>query len=117
MNVEDLEVFKLAHGLALDIYKTSKSFPRDEMFGLSAQMRRGASSVTSNLVEGANRYGKAEYRRFVGIAKGSAGEVHYQLLLAKDLGYIKEEDFTRLRRDYLRVLQMLEKLIQSLKEE
>jgi|SRR3972149_9504364 len=113
-NVEELDVFKLAHRLTLEIYKVSKDFPREEVYGIVSQMRRAAGSVTINLAEGANRNSTAEYRKFVSIAKGSAGEVYYQLLLAKDLGYLRQEHFKQLREDYFRVLQMLEKLIQSL---
>ena len=113
-NVEELDVFKLAHTLALKIYNVSKDFPKEEVYGLVSQIRRAASSIPANLAEGANRNSKAEYKRFVSIAKGSAGEIYYQLLLAKDLGYLKQEDFKQLRDDYFRVLQMLEKLIQSL---
>src|SRR5262245_41926054 len=87
-SVEDLDVFKLAHQLALKTYSTTKTFPREETFSLVDQMRRAAASVGMNLMEGAMRLGSREYRQFVGIARGSAGEVCYQLLLAKDLNYI-----------------------------
>ncbi|MCR4286848.1 MAG: four helix bundle protein [Deltaproteobacteria bacterium] len=114
-NVEDLEVFKLSHESALEVYKVTGRFPKEETYGLAQQMRRAAVSVPSNIAEGANRYGKTEYGRFVSIAKGSAGEIYYQLLLARDLGYLTPDDFVRLRGGYLRVLQMLQKLIKSLK--
>jgi four helix bundle protein len=84
-SVEDLDVFKLSHEMALAIYVLTKNFPEEEKFGLTSQMRRAAYSVPMNLVEGANRLNAKEYRQFVGIAKGSAGEVTYQLLLARDL--------------------------------
>jgi four helix bundle protein len=84
-SVEDLDVFKLAHQLALKIYTVSKTFPREETFSLVDQMRRAAGSVGMNLMEGAMRLGSKEYRQFVGIARGSAGEICYQFLLAKDL--------------------------------
>jgi four helix bundle protein len=87
-SVEDLDVFKLAHHLALKTYSATKVFPREETFSLLDQMRRAATSVGMNLMEGAMRLGSREYRQFVGIARGSAGEVCYQLLLAKDLKYI-----------------------------
>ena len=84
-SVEELDVFKLSHEMTLAIYEMTKNFPEEEKFGLTSQMRRAAYSVPMNLVEGANRLNSKEYRRFVGIAKGSAGEVTYQLLLARDL--------------------------------
>ena len=112
--VEELDVFKLAHQLALKIYSTTKGFPREEMFSLVDQMRRAATSVGMNLMEGAMRLGTKEYRQFVGIARGSAGEVCYQLLLAKDLNYISEDTCRELRTGYDRVLQMLSRLSQTL---
>ena len=89
--VEDLDVFKLAHQLALKSYSVTKAFPKEETFSLVDQMRRAAPSVGMNLVEGSMRLGSKEYWQFVGIAGGSAGEVCYQLLLAKDLKYITDE--------------------------
>ena len=82
-SVEDLDVFKLAHQLALKIYLVSKTFPKEEMFSLVDQMRRAATSVGMNLMERAMTLGSRAYRQFVGIARGSAGEVCYQLLLSK----------------------------------
>ena len=113
-SVEDLDVFKLAHQLALKTYSTTKMFPREETFSLVDQMRRAAASVGMNLMEGAMRLGSREYRQFVGIARGSAGEVCYQLLLAKDLNYISEDTYRELRSGYDRVLQMLSRLSQTL---
>jgi len=113
-SVEELDVFKLAHDLTVRVYAISKGFPKDEVYGLTSQLRRAAASVPANLVEGANRNTRTDYRRFVGIAKGSAAEARYHLLLAKDLGYIDEKDFKPLSVDYVRVLGMLDKLIKSL---
>ena len=87
-SVEELDVFKLAHQLALKMYNVTKRFPKEETYSLIDQMRRAATSVGMNLMEGAMRLGSREYRQFVGIARGSAGEVCYQLLLARDLKYI-----------------------------
>ena len=94
--VEDLDVFKLAHQLALKTYAVTKKFPKEETFSLVDQMRRAAASVGMNLMEGAMRLGSREYRQFVGIARGSAGEVCYQLILARDLKYIR----SRLTKNY-----------------
>ena len=113
-SVEDLDVFKLAHQLALKIYSTTKAFPGAETFSLVDQMRRAATSIGMNLMEGAMRLGTKEYRQFVGIARGSAGEVCYQLLLARDLKYISNETYQELRAGYDRVIQMLSRLSQSL---
>jgi len=106
-SVEDLDVFKLAHQLALKTYAITTKFPREEYFSLMDQMRRAATSVGMNLMEGAMRLGSREYRQFVGIVRGSAGEVCYQLILARDLKYISIETYRELRVGYDRVIQML----------
>ena len=113
-SVKDLDVLKLAHELALKTYSVTKRFPTKETFSLVDQMRRAAASVGMNLVEGSLRLGSREYRQFVGIARGSAGEVCYQLLLAKNLQYISEDAYSELRAGYDRVVQMLSKLSQTL---
>jgi four helix bundle protein len=112
--VEELDVFKLSHSLALEIFQLTKTFPEEEKFGLVSQMRRAAYSIPMNLMEGAHRLGSKEYRQFVGISRGSAGEVKYQLLLVKDLGYLSEDQYSNLKPEYERVSQMLTKLAKSL---
>jgi len=111
---QDMDLFKMAHSLTLDVYKSTGKFPREERYGLSAQMRRSAYSIPINVLEGASRLSKKEYRQFVGIARGSASEITYQLLLSKDLGYISEGDYTSLKERYDRVSRMLTGLIKSL---
>lgn len=112
--VEDLDVFKLSHQLALKTYELTKGFPQHEKFGLISQMRRSAYSIPMNLMEGSHRLSTKEYRQFVGIAKGSAGEMKYQLLLARDLKYISNEEYLDFLGRYERVSQMLTKLAKSL---
>jgi four helix bundle protein len=112
--VEELDVFKLSHSLVLEIFELTKSFPDGEKFGLVSQMRRAAYSIPMNLMEGGHRLNRKEYRQFVGIAKGSAGEMKYQLLLVKDLKYIIEDKYSELLPQYERVSQMLTKLAKSL---
>ena len=112
--VEELDVFKLSHSLTLEAFKVTKAFPEEEKFGLISQMRRAAYSIPMNLMEGAHRLSSKEYRQFVGIAKGSAGEIKYQLLLVRDLGYISEEKYSDLVSSYERVSQMLTKLAKAL---
>ena len=82
--VEELDVFKNGHNLTLNIYKISKKFPADEKFSLTQQIRRAAASICTNLMEGSHRLGRKEFRQFVGIAKGSAGELKYHLLLVSN---------------------------------
>lgn len=113
-DVKDLEVFKLAHSLVLDIYKLTENFPQEERFGLISQMRRSAYSIPMNLIEGSNRLNTKEYRHFVGIAKGSAGEISYQILLTKDLGYVSEEIYSEMKEKYVIVIKMLSSLAKSL---
>lgn len=112
---QDMDVFKLSHSLTIEIYKLTERFPPEERFGLSSQMRRSAYSIPVNIVEGASRLGTKEYRQFVGIARGSSGEISYQLLLSRDLGYISEQDYTSLKEKYDRVARMLTGLIKTLK--
>jgi len=112
--VEDLDVFKLSHSLALEIFEITKSFPEGEKFGLISQMRRAAYSVPMNLMEGAHRLSSREYRQFVEIARGSAGEMKYQLLLVKDLRTVSEDRYCSLLSKYERVSQMLTKLSKTL---
>lgn len=113
-SVEDLEVFKKSHLLVLKIYELSKLFPSDERYGLISQVRRSAYSIPSNLMEGSNRLGSKEYRQFVGIARGSAAELKYQLLLSKDLGYVSIEKYNEIEKEILEISRMLMGLANTL---
>jgi len=114
MKIEDLDVFKLSHQLTLEIYKITEKFPSSEKFGLVSQMRKAAASIPMNLMEGAYRMSRKEFRHFISIAKGSCGEIRYQLLLAKDLQYLQKEKYNQLESDYERISMMLTKLYKSL---
>ena len=85
-----LEVWKTSHQLALDVYRTSAAFPRDEVFGLRSQLRRAAVSVPTNIVEGTSRRSDGDARRFLRIALGSASEMEYLILISHDLGLLTE---------------------------
>ncbi|MGA9043227.1 MAG: four helix bundle protein [Terriglobales bacterium] len=91
-----LKVWEKAHGLTLDVYRSSKPFPREEIFGLTSQMRRCSASIGANIAEGTCRKGDIEFGRFLQIAMGSASELEYHLLLAKDLDLLKDADYERL---------------------
>jgi four helix bundle protein len=112
--VEELVVFKKAHALTIRLYKITAGFPEQEKFGLISQMRRASASICANLMEGSHRIGRNEFRHFVGIARGSVGELKYHLLLAKDLGYIELTLFDNLIDELNIVSKMLYGLIKSL---
>ena len=108
-----LSVWKRAHGLALKIYRSTRSFPDFERYGLVAQMRRAAVSVVSNMAEGSGRQSDRELARFLRIARGSVCEVQCQLLLSRDLGYLQFDRWTILDADCREVSMMLNALIRS----
>jgi len=112
--VEDLEVFKRGHQLTLTIYKVSRKFPDEERFSLTSQIRRAAASIGANLMEGSHRLSRREFRQFVGVAKGSAGELKYHLLLAKDLGYMPQNQYHVLRSEAEQISKMLNGLVRAL---
>ena len=85
-----IEAYKLAIQLVSDVYKLTKTFPRDELFGLISQMRRAAVSIPANIAEGATRKTKKEYLQFLYTAKGSMAEIECHLEISKNLGYIDE---------------------------
>ncbi len=92
----NLDVWEKSHSLTLNIYKSTQAFPKEEMFGLTNQMRRASVSIPSNIAEGCGRGSDAELSRFSQIAMGSASELEYQILLSKDLEYIKEDVYKEL---------------------
>jgi S23 ribosomal protein. len=84
---KDLKAFQLADALVFEVYRLSATFPADERFGLTSQVRRAAVSVASNLVEGCSRDSQADFKRFVDMATGSAMELRYQLTIARRFGW------------------------------
>ena len=112
---KDLDVWKAAVTLAKDIYSLTTSFPREEQFGMSAQMRRCAISIASNIAEGAARQGNKEFTQFLHIALGSGAELETQLVIAKEVGLGSAIEIDKLDLDLIRIRQMLRGLIQSIK--
>jgi four helix bundle protein len=113
---EDLDVWKLAHQLVLEVYKTTLKFPKEENFILKSQMLRAVISIPANIAEGNGSNTKREYIHFLVIARASLNEVKYFNLLSKDLGYINEDEFQRQQEKVNRIGMMLNKLIAKLKE-
>jgi len=110
-----LKVWKDAHQFTVDIYNITQKFPNNEQYGLTSQIRRSASSIPTNIVEGCGQLDNGNLIRFLGIAKGSAFETEYQLLLSKDLKYITNEEYTILVEKVKYIIRRLNNLIKSLK--
>ena len=111
----DLKVWSKAHDLALAVYSATAAFPRSERFGLTDQMRRACASIATNIAEGCGREGEAELRHFLSIARGSASELEYHLLLARDLSYLPPTGHERLANEVTQTKRMLTVFIQKLK--
>src|ERR1700740_685195 len=114
-NFKDLKVWSKAHELTLAVYKTTVRFPKDEIYGLTSQMRRASASIGANIAEGCDRRSDPELNRFIQIARGSASEVEYHLLLAKDLTFLSADEFKELERRVLEIQRMLAALSLPLK--
>jgi four helix bundle protein len=111
---KDLRVWVKAHDLTLAIYQKTRAFPKEEMYGLTSQLRRASASVGANIAEGCGRRSDAEMKRFVQIARGSANEVEYHLLLAKDLGLLTPDEHITLETKVFEIQRMLASLVQSI---
>jgi four helix bundle protein len=110
-----LKVWEKAHELVLDTYGVTAGFPREELYGITAQLRRACVSIPANIAEGCGREGEAELRRFLRIGLGSANELEYHLLLAKDLRFLSPEDHERIVGKLVEVKRMLTVLSKKLK--
>lgn len=110
----NLKVWQKAHELVLALYEATGHFPQAEVYGLTSQMRRAAVSIPSNIAEGCGREGEAEFGRFLQIALGSASELQYHLILARDLQYLSGRDHDRLEAHLLEVKKMLASLVRKL---
>jgi len=115
-SVEDLNVFKKSHALALELYKITAQFPGEEKFSLVDQIRRAAASIGANLFEGSYRTGSREFGYFANVSRGSAGELKYLMMLSKDLGYITADKYDYFSNELDDISRMLYGLIKSLKQ-
>jgi four helix bundle protein len=113
-NFRELKVWEKAHRVTLEVYRVTKMFPKDELFGLTSQARRAAVSVAANIAEGCCRSTAADFARFLQMSMGSASELDYHLLLSRDLGYLKPLDYEPLAQSVSEVKRMLTSFIQKL---
>jgi len=113
----DLQVWSNAHCLTMDVYRATATFPREELFGLTSQMRRCSVSIGTNIAEGCGKRGNSEFQRFLQIAAASASELDYHLLLARDLKFLGDGDYQKLASDLLHLRKMLTALIQKIEHE
>jgi four helix bundle protein len=113
---KDLKVWAKAHALTLTVYEETRSFPRDEIYGLTNQLRRAAASIGANIAEGCGRRSDAEMKRFLQIARGSASELEYHLMLARDLHMLEPQIFESLDGKILEIQRMLAALVQRLQQ-
>jgi len=112
----DLDAWKEGHKLVLMTYEMTKSFPKEEIFGLTSQMRRCAVSITSNIAEGFSRRSYKEKIQFYSISLGSVTELQNQFLVARDVNYIKEDNFQRIAEKSVKVHKITNGLIKSSKK-
>ena len=111
----ELDVWQKSHSLSLAVYKVTASFPKDELYGLTGQIRRCCISIEANIAEGCGRDGDADFARFLQIAFGSASELECHLLLARDLGFIDEPAFAELVGSVSEVKRMLAAFLKKLR--
>jgi four helix bundle protein len=111
----DLKVWQRSHGLTLTVYRATRSFPKEELYGLTSQMRRCSSSIPANIAEGCGRHGKTELARFLQIAMGSASELEYHLLLAHDLKLLKEVEYREILKEVIELKRMLAAFLKKLR--
>ncbi len=113
-NHKDLEVWKKSIDLVKDIYKTTQSFPKEEIYGLTNQIRRASVSISSNIAEGAARHHKNEFKQFLYISLGSLSELETQLIISKEINFINAEKFDYLENYLIMIRKMLLGLIKSI---
>jgi four helix bundle protein len=107
----DLKVWEKAHAVTLEMYRVTNSFPRDERYGLTSQIRRCSASIAANIAEGCGRRGNGEFHRFLQVASGSASELDYHLLLARDLCFLGNDQYGLIAKQLGELRRMLTALI------
>lgn len=114
-NFRDLKVWDKSHSLALVVYRATVKFPREELYGLTSQMRRAAVSVPANIAEGCGRGGGPDFARYLQIAAGSASELEYFFILARELSLLNPDQERHLASEVTEVKRMLTSLIQKVR--
>lgn len=110
-----LQIWEKSHDLTLRLYELTSQFPRNEIYGLTSQIRRACASIPTNIAEGCGRDSSAEFMRFLHIAMGSASETEYLILLAHELKYLNTNEYTELVNAIISVKKMLSSLLKRLK--
>ena len=111
----DLLVWERGHKFTLAVYSATKVFPKEELYGITSQLRRSAASIPTNIAEGCGKGSNAEFNRFLQIAFGSANETEYHLLLARDLDMLSDEEYATLHSELIEIKRMLASLIQKVR--
>lgn len=114
-NFKTLKVWEKGHALTLDVYRITPRFPKEELYGLTSQIRRASASIPANIAEGCGRAGRAELSRFLLVSMGSASELEYQLLLAHDLKFLNDAEYRKLEGQVVEVKRMLASFVLKLK--
>ena len=110
-----LKVWERSHRLTVEVYRATANFPREELYGLTSQIRRAGASIPANIAEGCGRDGNAELARFLQIAMGSASELEYHFILARDINLLGTADYERLTSEVTEIKRMLTSFIKRLK--
>ena len=116
LNFKDLTIWQRSHKLTIEIYRATQDFPKVEVYGLTSQIRRAVSSIPTNIAEGCGRRTNAELTNFLNIASGSASEVEYEVLLAKELGYITAEQCDAWTKEIGELRSMIAAYMKKLRE-
>ena len=111
----ELKVWQKAHELSLALYRATATFPKEELYGLTSQIRRACSSIPANIAECCGRGSDADFARFLQVAMGSASETEYELLLSRDLGYLPPAEYAALQECTQEVKRMLSSLLKTLR--
>jgi four helix bundle protein len=114
-NFRNLGVWTKAHELTLEVYSATRQFPKEEVYGLRDQLRTSSASIPMNIAEGCCRDGDREFARFLYFAMGSASELDYQLLLARDLGFLGDPGYSDLSNRTIEVKKMISSLLRKLR--